>query len=386
MGNNKTLKGGKFIASGSYGCVYRPSLLCKNKKIKRSTAKVSKLMEKTEMIKEYDEYKKIDKIDPSYKFHLPIYDICEYPEKPDIKYDNKFSECRHYKNNLKDLAFINIEDGGVSLYDYLRKYKIKDINTLKHKKYVFLSLFVNMENIFKALTIFEKNEMLHFDLKTMNIMINGKLGNYKFNIIDFGYTSKIKDIIKKYPERGRFGYYVYPIDLMFISDKLFKELGNINRDRHRPDYVKYYIHNKIISNVKLLKSRTLGNLMKKTKHNDFFVPDETKIEFYTTKINNIFIIKDKRKQQKEIIKFKQEILEKLDVYSMGIVLYDLWINFIGGIFSLNKSNIKFIMEKIQKLIISMLQPYMHRYNPTEAYEEYMEIKNYILKNTILYTL
>ena len=49
-------KGGRVLASGGYGCVFTPSLLCQREK-KRKTKRVSKLMTKKNAIKEYDKIK-----------------------------------------------------------------------------------------------------------------------------------------------------------------------------------------------------------------------------------------------------------------------------------------------------------------------------------------
>ncbi len=50
------------IGTGSYGCVYKPSLKCRNKKNVTYKNKVSKLMEQHKAVQEYNKLKILEKI------------------------------------------------------------------------------------------------------------------------------------------------------------------------------------------------------------------------------------------------------------------------------------------------------------------------------------
>ena len=48
--SKRTIKGGKVIGSGGFGCIFKPALKCKNKD--RQNNKISKLMKKKYAVKE----------------------------------------------------------------------------------------------------------------------------------------------------------------------------------------------------------------------------------------------------------------------------------------------------------------------------------------------
>ena len=59
MTNTRKKNGGEVLASGGFGCVFKPSLKCKGKP--RSKNKVSKLMTKKHTISEYNEIMELKK-------------------------------------------------------------------------------------------------------------------------------------------------------------------------------------------------------------------------------------------------------------------------------------------------------------------------------------
>ena len=77
------IEGGKAIAAGGYGCVFKPALKCKNKD--NRTKGVSKLLKKSNAEEEYEEALKVSNIlkksIPNYnKYVLLPEEICE----PDV--------------------------------------------------------------------------------------------------------------------------------------------------------------------------------------------------------------------------------------------------------------------------------------------------------------
>lgn len=70
------------VGKGTYGCVYKPSLKCKEKKPPIFYEnKVSKATYKANAINEVREQSKIDKIDDSFIYHLHPPEMCEATEK-----------------------------------------------------------------------------------------------------------------------------------------------------------------------------------------------------------------------------------------------------------------------------------------------------------------
>ena len=69
----------KVIGEGSYGCVHKPSLICKTKKMNYEN-KISKIMTKKHLNDEIREYKKIKKVDKHHDIHLGTPSTC-VPDK-----------------------------------------------------------------------------------------------------------------------------------------------------------------------------------------------------------------------------------------------------------------------------------------------------------------
>ncbi len=57
----KNQKGGKIIASGGFGCIFKPALKCENS-VDREPNKISKLMTEKNANEEYTQIKKFQKI------------------------------------------------------------------------------------------------------------------------------------------------------------------------------------------------------------------------------------------------------------------------------------------------------------------------------------
>ena len=72
-----------YVAEGTYGCVYRPPIKCKNGK-KYTTGKVSKLMTRRAAKKEIEEYKFIKTVDKKKQFYPGPPIDCEVDEIDDV--------------------------------------------------------------------------------------------------------------------------------------------------------------------------------------------------------------------------------------------------------------------------------------------------------------
>ena len=101
----KNIDGGKAFAEGAYGCVFRPSLKCKNEKERKNG--VSKLMLVDKAFSEYNEIKKFIKVlskIPNFRslFMFPYNDVdatLVFPSSSYIKY-NLLPSLDHSKEEM----------------------------------------------------------------------------------------------------------------------------------------------------------------------------------------------------------------------------------------------------------------------------------------------
>lgn len=219
--NNYIYAGGKFLAKGSFGCVYKPALKCKDKPT-RLDGYVSKIMGKNHAEIEIEEQKEIDKIDPNYYYHLKIGESC-IPDMPDTQNDNRLTECNLMGRDLdtyansrnidklqEDYRIVHIEDGGMGLDGWIKN--MNNVKKFKDVKFCEMMLY-NFTRIIYALDEFNRHKMGHFDLKTGNIVYNDKTN--RFNLIDFGFLSAYDDFTTKIKNWG-IDYWVNPIERAFV--------------------------------------------------------------------------------------------------------------------------------------------------------------------------
>lgn len=174
--------GGKAIASGSYGCVFYPSLKCKNKKSK--SLGVSKLMLKKDAKKEYDDIIKIKKkisVIPNYQdYFILALEKCEPERLTNEDIEDMDENCKRFfnaKKKIEDYEIINIPFGGIDI-DFYFKSGI-DLTS-------FLNLNKSLKNtIINGVIPMNKLNIYHLDLKIDNFLINEK---NQIKIIDWGFT------------------------------------------------------------------------------------------------------------------------------------------------------------------------------------------------------
>jgi serine/threonine protein kinase len=314
----------KFLAKGSYGCVVRPAYNCN--KLLSSENTISKLfIYKNDWEKEVKINKIIEQLDPNNFFTVKMMDNCM------IKMDgmNITKKCNLEKAN--DFIYqIVYEYGGDEIIKIFQHTEI--INAV-----IILKKFVN---IFEGICILDANDIIHHDIKPNNILYN--IAKNKFYLIDFGlYITKddkhIHDDTKYvyYPSEYAFLYYI----------KNGKSLNKIN-----------------VENYKKLIGININFLMKK-------VIIDIKIR---NKIKNIYDNLDKDKEaiyNKIILNRDININNKIDVYMLGLTLYDFTIAIFIHCTELN--NISKIPIEILDLISDMtnIDPY-ERVTIQEATERY----------------
>ena len=125
--------GGKVIASGGFGCVFRPALKCKGETT-REKNKITKLMLKKYAIEEYEDvikYEDIIKKIPDYQKYFLIdgFKICDpaslngadlmYFKEKCSALPKKDIDRHNINHSLDKLLALNMPDGGLALDDFI---------------------------------------------------------------------------------------------------------------------------------------------------------------------------------------------------------------------------------------------------------------------------
>lgn len=370
--------GGEKIAQGTYGCVYNPPLRCKGSN-ERPPYTISKFLTKKKAQEEYDEYQEMFRIDPLYRFHLGIKDMC-VPEEPDPTMNEDFREdCKHIWNentSLDDYRILIEPDGGFEFDDirhnlsFTRKRPKTPIHAEKWN-----TLFHGMERMFYGLVKMKKNGYVHQDIKGDNIVIDPN--TFHFNYIDFGFLAQrthiIQRILKKQPTKYRFDkldfFKYYPPELFVLSNyqERYKSLMRLSITQpenalRRYEQLKEEYHTRLSTSenkhTKRVREDEVEDLDVPHRRSQFRFPetlDEYLKAYSSSKLN--------------------EMLEKWDVFSLGYMMTSLWKPYFKQPFTEESipAYKKHPFMALRTLIANMIAlEYRTRASPEEAYAMFRE--------------
>ena len=284
--------GGKAVASGAYGCVFKPTLKCKGKSAP-GPGTISKLMTIKYANAEFDEIEKfshiITKIPNFQKYFLiePI-ELCvpnKLSSSDKTDFDKKCGNLvkKGFKattinkgSELSKLRIINMPDGGIDIDDYFKDNVIT--NEMLHM------INENFKDILlNAILPMNEAGLYHLDVKAGNLLIDS---HKQIRIVDWGLSGISTN--KKAPDilRGRPVQYNCPFSSLFINSMFL------------PDYKAYLKHTGTSYKLRL-REFVINFYDKWSKHRG--TGHEDYIEYI---VKNIFLGKlPGIKNQSDIIKY-----------------------------------------------------------------------------------
>jgi serine/threonine protein kinase len=332
---------------------------------------------------------KIKKIDPSKKYFITYESACKIKTVPKnrnntvkvefrnndlsyyneinnngkIKYSGYTNDHNNNSNNKKKRCLIDtsidpiniiMPYGGYDLIDlkyniyeyyyYLKKYKnTKDkkyYTILKNHKYInsmqiYDLLNNNFKYYFKNLVIglykLHKNRIVNLDIKKENIMVNYDSNTKKLQLryIDFGMSQHLTDYYcKNYDNIDLFGTYELIPPEIFIC-YIINKYNKIKSESYIVNKIYDYIDKNVYSLYKEIKEYNNINILynehinktTKQKENPLILKLYVEINKYfqnKTILNHYFGLKN--------VKSNDGFLQKRDVYSLGIAMYNYLID------------------------------------------------------------
>jgi len=342
----------KIIGKGTYGCVHKPSLKCKTRKVNYKN-KISKYMLKTHANTEMVEYNMIKKADPKKYIYLgkPIECIPEYS----IENVDAMLKC-NLGDNIKDFSILVMNDGGENLEDFAKRFGKNPVTSENKNK---MELFwIEAQRILYGLTLFLQKDIIHYDLKAQNIVYNEKTN--RINFIDFGLMvtkTGVEFGCKHSVSRKAIKHWSYPFEVQFMNANSFNKMANSSPET-KSNFIKDIINNMenqenkcyriFLSNIFGHLHTNIKNENRKIVMNDFqdFIND-MKPEMYDNYLN--------------------KCLNTIDVYGVGIGFIKVLIH-----------TAKFINPELQmdfsELFTKMVTNYLpYRCEPDEVLREYENI-------------
>lgn len=193
---NKTMKGGKLLAEGGYGCVFLPGINCDGTSM-TSKKYVSKIQRLNNSAKNEIEIGKIIQEINGFNNHFsPVVKNCSI-DIGNIKDDDK-NKCTVFKKQ-KSKKFILMKMlyvDGIDFIDYMIEHK--------NSAQIVRNIINSFNHMLRTLSMLIGKKLIHYDLKGTNILFD----NVKQVplLIDFGLSIQIKNMNR---ENLRDFFYVY---------------------------------------------------------------------------------------------------------------------------------------------------------------------------------
>jgi len=386
--SHSSLKGGKVIGAGGFGCIFNPSLKCKNNE--RVKNNISKLMKNKYVHKEYNEVIKFNtllKNIPNYShyFLLDGFSICKPSTLTPKDLENFNEKCSSLKkmgikddniNNpeiLDKLLALNMPYGGVDVGKFIDEYW----NNSKKMIALNNSLIKMLEH-----GIIPMNDagVFHCDLKSSNILVSEEKGTLYTRLIDWGLSTNYSHdgpIPKVITDRP-FQFNVPFSNILFTS--LFTKMYKSFLVKHsEPDFysLRTFVINYVLEWVEArgpghLKS--MNSIFKTLFENELISMDETlKGKFIEFDYTFYFIFEY---ITKILVKFTKngEFDSKAYLTQVFLKNIDLWgfvvsyIPMVEDIISSNKvltATQKEILNKVRGLMLILIDANDHPINEKE---------------------
>ena len=359
--------GGKLIGTGSFGCVFKPSLTCP--KEKSSDEIVSKVFFGKDSLKEAKEEilidSMVDKIKGHEKWCHIWYKRCK-PGKYDklIKKEPELDDCL-YENNILESEFDKYRQmlqgsyAGIPLNKLIiEKFTKKTFSDKELFKKEFLNLMKLMKPLFLGLKQMYHHKISHNDIKDENIMVDSEGCKY----IDFGLACEFKN--KAFFEnrsKSEFIYdrvyppYPYEFIYLYATPEVLKEEKYDKQHKiYRSLHDRY-----VLIHEQIFGRRTHDNLLQVINR---FIKDGSKIKNGVEGAN---------------------IVSLIDTYSLGMLVPSVLCKLAKSYGKMKQLKRYLHLDKTKSftdLLKHMTEPdNFNRMSPDDVYHKYLELETVYLK-------
>lgn len=297
-----------FIAKGSYGCIYTPSIPCDKEKSDKN--KVSKIQIKDRSFEEEEKINiELRKNKISDIYFILIEKTCKVENIESFKTTCEIIEQKRRKK------FINLQmkyvKGKNLIKSLLSESEETAIYTKQKYKYLFKTLLQNILHLIEGISILQDNNMIHWDLHENNIIVDEK-SKIPY-IIDFGLSmiknkEKMMYTLSKYKTTPTIDFWCIDIQiLLYIITIQNEDLSNTTQ---------------IIENIKTIVQSCISN--NKILH----IFSETFQKKYQEQIENLYadLILKSQHENEGIGKVIDTILEyshTWDIFTISIIILDM---------------------------------------------------------------
>lgn len=224
------------IGEGAYGCIHKPSLLCKDAPLLSYKNKVSKIMPKEYAKQELGEYSHIRDIDKSSEYYLGYPTECNVANIPsNIQAIERCENGNELLADLNEATLLVMNDGGINLQEYADK--METVPSTPENKTKIERFFIEFHRIIRAIHMYLKHGILHCDMKPQNIVLSEETGS--LNIIDFGLTTTVKSMVsesqKSVNQIAKY-HWSYPFEMFFLNQNMYMYFTKMSKEQKEQYY------------------------------------------------------------------------------------------------------------------------------------------------------
>ena len=372
----KKQKGGKIIASGGFGCIFKPALKCENTETKDAN-KISKLMTIKHATDEYNQiqkFKYILNVIPNYSnyFLLDDFTICKPNKLTKDDLSNFTKKCKPLKKknitskninqSLDKILSVNMPYGGIDIEQFIDEYFTRS-NILKLNNSL-IQLLIN------GIIPMNKLNVFHCDIKDSNVLVKQNETELHTRLIDWG-LSIIYQPNKGIPRqlyRRPFQYNV-PFSSILFNKEFLKRYNDFLIIYPNPDFfqIREFIVNYIfiwndirgpghLSAINdIIKKLTIKELVsiKKKKIKDHFVEYEFTYYYIIEYLSQILQKYTQNGNFNMSSYFNDIFIKNIDIWGFTMIYVSLYEYLYKSFETLNEYQMRFI-DKIKYIIIHFL--------------------------------
>lgn len=359
----------KTVGEGSYGCVHKPPLNCKNQRKQENSNKVSKILTKQNAQEELNEFFLISEADKNGEYHLGRPTSC-VPAKIDtnmlaIKNCERLQRNHERKHasriNKKDMdkfMLLIMKDGGYNIEQFSKQLHDANLNkdTIKQVNDFLIEGF----RLLEGLSLFLDHNIIHHDLKSQNIVYNPE--ENRVNFIDFGLMNKISKA-RHEAENSQYGYGIhwsFPFEISLWNKSKFERFTKSNTQDKRSSIKKK------ITEIKKEHAYTFEII---------YQNDNKEIEKHLSIYMNFLATMDNDYDQ-----FLHKSLTTFDLYGVGLAFMNFYnhtthiLEFLELEMDLKTNKDTHLSERFKLLFLSMIDPNVYtRIDVNSALYEYQDI-------------
>lgn len=372
--------GGKVIASGGFGCIFKPALKCENEtnNSEPNNTKITKLMTVKNATQEYNQIQKFKTVlqtIPNYNNYFLFKDIILCKPNKLTKNDlYKYKKCKTLKkkginakninNSLDKVLALNMQDGGIDVDKFIYNYYtstniIKLNNSLIHL-------------LVEGIVPMNKLNVYHCDIKDGNVLVKNNINNLETRLIDWGlsfiHNPNTTQGIHKNMYRRPFQYNV-PFSSVLFNKEFLKRYYKFLDTTTEPNYfqIREFVINYIFiwNNIRgpghlsaindIIKKLTIKDLsaIQKTKIKEHFVEYEFTYYYIVEYLSKILEKYTKNGNLELMTYFNTVFLKNIDIWGFVMIYIVLYEYFYDNFDTLDTYQLQLI-NKIKYIIIHFL--------------------------------